>query len=457
VTIELRVVTGARAGTRERFDGSVVKVGRHPLSDMRFDAYADLDVSTRHAELHNTNGTWTIRDQQSTNGTFVNGELVEGERRLNDGDVISFGSTGPRVEVHLSGARAVPRTLATSARPRRNTSDRIAAAVHAHTMSLRRGLLAALVLLAAIGGALVWWQRKAAARERELLSLIARSESASEGLARAIAQMRPRDSAFAAELARQYAATKRSVADGRQLATGGAAATDGSIALFSERLQRAARLQSSIMQIDFARVHDLNDPAVAMIASDLDGTFVAGTAFGVTPAGLLVTNRHVTRTESGAPARRVRVLFANTRDWLPAHVVRASERDDLALLQLDVPGTYPVVAGVSRTGALARVGAAVASIGFPHAIDTPMEGTGLHVTARTTTTAGTVSKRLDRVIQIDSYAGKGSSGSPLFDARGEVVGVIYGGAAESAGRIVYAVPAERVAEFLGEDGRAVVP
>ncbi len=64
------------------------------------------------------------------------------------------------------------------------------------------------------------------------------------------------------------------------------------------------------------------------------------------------------------------------------------------------------------------MGARVMSIGYPHAVDTPMEGEGLHVTARTTSAAGTVSKRLGDVLQIDSYAGKGSSGSPVFDADG---------------------------------------
>jgi hypothetical protein len=37
----------------------------------------------------------------------------------------------------------------------------------------------------------------------------------------------------------------------------------------------------------------------------------------------------------------------------------------------------------------------------------------------------------------------------VFDVHGDVVGVIYGGEAESQGRIVYAVPAERLAAFLG--------
>ena len=67
-----------------------------------------------------------------------------------------------------------------------------------------------------------------------------------------------------------------------------------------------------------------------------------------------------------------------------------------------------------------------------------------------------MSKRLSDVLQIDSYAGKGSSGSPVFDVRGNVVGVIYGGEAESRGRIVYAVPAERLSAFLTAAGAASV-
>jgi S1-C subfamily serine protease len=52
------------------------------------------------------------------------------------------------------------------------------------------------------------------------------------------------------------------------------------------------------------------------------------------------------------------------------------------------------------------------------------------------------------VVQVDAFAGQGSSGSPVFDAEGHVVGVVYGGATESAGRIVYAVPASRVLAAL---------
>lgn len=388
MTVELRVVSGARSGVRERFAGPVVSVGRHPLSDLRFDAYGDIDVSARHAELRQVEGEWTILDQESTNGTFVNGERIDGRRGLRSGDTIAFGAHGPRVEVHLPDAPGV-------AGPRGRTTARVAAAVRAETRSLRRGLVVSgAAALALIGAGALWMQQRASARDLALRAAIARGDSASAELERMVTAMR--------------------------------------------------------------RIHDRNDAAIAMIASDLDGTVVAGTAFGVTPEGLLVTNRHVVLARSGRPPRRLRVLYANTRDWLTARVVRMSDMDDLALLRIEAPGRYPVVGGVSRDGALARVGAPIATIGYPHAVEIPMEGTGVRVTARTTTSVGTVGKRLRDVLQIDSYAGKGSSGSPVFDSRGDVVGVVYGGAPESNGRIAYAVPSERLAAFIGPDAAAIL-
>ena len=101
MTLVLRVVSGARAGATERFDTPVVTVGRHPTSDLRFEPQQDLDVSARHAELRLVDGAWSVHDQGSTNGTFVNGERVAAERRVADGDTIAFGASGPVVEVRL--------------------------------------------------------------------------------------------------------------------------------------------------------------------------------------------------------------------------------------------------------------------------------------------------------------------------------------------------------------------
>ncbi|MEP6729170.1 MAG: trypsin-like peptidase domain-containing protein [bacterium] len=451
MTLELRVLSGTRAGTRERFDKSIVSVGRHGASDLRFDPQTELDVSTRHAELRSVDGVWSIHDLNSTNGTYVNGERIAGAHRLREGDVVSLGVNGPRVEVHgiSDGGDAV-------SAPRMDTSMRVAVAVEKQTKAMRRKFtITGSVLVAAGVIAFALWQRQVIVREREMAASIARSESTLSALQVRVGASRPGDAAYAAALREELDARKRDLAYAREQIKAGTATT-GTVSELSKKLDRTALMQQSISQMDVSHVVEQNDAAVAMLASDFDGKFLAGTAFGITRGGLLITNKHVVRSESGASPQRLVVIFANTKKWLPARVVRVSDVDDLALLQIEGTGTYPVVAGVSRDGARAKVGAPVASIGYPGAIDTPMEGTGMNITARTTSTPGTVSKRLSDVIQIDSYAGHGSSGSPLFDAAGSVVGVIYGGAAESNGRIVYAVPAEKLVAFLAADGGSIV-
>ena len=461
MTLELRVLSGSRAGARATFDESVVSVGRHAMSDLRFDPQAELDVSTKHAEFRESAGSWSVLDQGSTNGTFVNGERITSERRLANGDIVSFGANGPRVEVNgiansartssppPTVLRASAATAQRSTPQRLDTNVRVAQQVAKHTRSMRRTFAVALGAFVVIaGGAIIWMQRQSAMQVAELTALAARSDSATTALKNTIAAMRPADSALTARLQEELTQRERNRAQAQEAIASGKA-TKGSLERLSKPLPAEA-------QIDYKRIRAMNDAAVAMVVSDLDGTPLAGTAFSINTSGAMVTNRHIVRSEAGRSSARIAVLFANTATWMPAHVVRVSTTDDLALIQLDIPGTRPVVNGVSRLGAGAEVGAAVASIGYPLANDTPMEGEGLKITARTTLTGGTVSKRLDDVIQLDSYAGHGSSGSPLFDASANVVGVIYGGARESNGRIVYAVPAQRLAAFLAADGAGVL-
>jgi S1-C subfamily serine protease len=453
-SIELRILTGSGggAGAWRQFEQPVVTIGRHPSSDVHFDPDVELDVSARHAELRSSDlGGWSVYDLHSTNGTFVNGDRIADYRRVFTGDVISFGKKGPRAEVRVPEVpRATPRSsVAAATTGQTDTRVRIARAVEAETASLKRLFALALGAIVVIGGvAFGLWHQRTSAREHELLTLIARSESVSVPLLQTIAAMQARDSQFSRLLAQRDSVLAREMATGRRLLSSRTGASPEAVALLSERVALETRLRQAITQMDFPRVHDLNDAAVAMVVADLDGVYVAGTAFAVAPNGLLVTNKHILRTKDGKPPRRIAVLFANTTDWREAQLVRMSDDADLALIQTTGASTVPVVAGVSRAGLDTRVGSPVASIGYPHAVDTPMEGTGLDVRARTTTTAGTVSKRIAAVLQIDSYAGRGSSGSPVFDVHGNVVGVIYGGEAESQGRIVYAVPAEKLSAFL---------
>jgi len=62
-------------------------VGRASDSDLLVD---DPTVSSLHATLHRRDGDWVLRDEDSRNGTRVNGWRVE-EATLHDGDLVQLG------------------------------------------------------------------------------------------------------------------------------------------------------------------------------------------------------------------------------------------------------------------------------------------------------------------------------------------------------------------------------
>lgn len=66
-----------------------IRIGRQSDNDLVIN---DPGVSRHHAEVINHNGTCTLHDLGSTNGTYVNGSVVS-EHALRDGDRISVGST----------------------------------------------------------------------------------------------------------------------------------------------------------------------------------------------------------------------------------------------------------------------------------------------------------------------------------------------------------------------------
>ena len=71
-------------------------VGRGAENGMRLEG--DDYVSSRHALIEpRADGLW-IRDEGSTNGTFVNGARVTSERQLRTGDIVRIGQTDFRVE-----------------------------------------------------------------------------------------------------------------------------------------------------------------------------------------------------------------------------------------------------------------------------------------------------------------------------------------------------------------------
>jgi pSer/pThr/pTyr-binding forkhead associated (FHA) protein len=83
--------------------GTVLEVGPVPVTVGRSDDNAaslgkDDYASGHHARVEaGRDGVWVV-DLDSTNGTWVNGEQLEGRRRLHDGDVVRIGQTELRFE-----------------------------------------------------------------------------------------------------------------------------------------------------------------------------------------------------------------------------------------------------------------------------------------------------------------------------------------------------------------------
>jgi hypothetical protein len=80
---------GGSAPRTVRIGGGVATIGRLPECDI---VVHDAGASRRHAQIREQNGVWTLTDLGSTNGTQLNGQVVQ-QRALGEGDRITIGTT----------------------------------------------------------------------------------------------------------------------------------------------------------------------------------------------------------------------------------------------------------------------------------------------------------------------------------------------------------------------------
>ncbi|HMH83669.1 MAG TPA: trypsin-like peptidase domain-containing protein [Gemmatimonadales bacterium] len=470
MTAQFKFLSGARAGQVDSFRKAYIGLGRHPLSDVRFDAERDLAVSSRHAGIVRRGDTFVVRDLGSANGTFVNGARITSEVILADGDVIGFGPNGPAVEFHVlpgeldadavsAGARKSaermsstrPQYQAMAAGPAPAGRSSAALRIAADVAHLRRTTKVLIGMLVVVLGAFGWVQGQGARQAREVARLQTRADSLAGEARRLLAR-------FEIELASLRDALRQSQADVARLSTElSTAASTGdarAVARLRAALDAAEARQRGLAgaaAMDYRAISLRNQDAVALVVVQFsDSEIVSGTAFAADSQGTLVTNRHVLVGEDGnRRPQRIAVKFSGSRQWFPGRLVGIADSADVGVVQVDIPGGTPRVAGfAAEPQALAR-GDPVAIIGYPLGEDLPMERVGQRgVIADPTLTAGTVSKTLSNIVQVDGYGAPGSSGSPIFDRSGRVAGVLYGGNRESQGKIIYAVPAATVVAYL---------
>jgi S1-C subfamily serine protease len=188
--------------------------------------------------------------------------------------------------------------------------------------------------------------------------------------------------------------------------------------------------------------------SVVLVVADLEG---GGTRYGagvvLDGTGTVVTNWHLLTSvralramlyRRGRPSYTpmdgglTRFLAENRAALVDADVVRADPDLDIALIRL-----HADTAGIP-TPPLAddppRVGERVFALGHPNESVWSL-------------TSGVVSSVRDGLIQHDAALGTGSSGGPLLDARGHIIGINTSKLFEPAEGIGFARPAALVRRF----------
>jgi serine protease DegQ len=200
-----------------------------------------------------------------------------------------------------------------------------------------------------------------------------------------------------------------------------------------------------------AKVYDAIKGAIVHVRAIADALEVdeylqkaAGSGVVIVDRGTILTSLHVV-----AGAGRIRVVFADGLES-DARIVSQHPENDLAVLQAE---TVPddLAAATMRPKANLQPGDAVVAVGFPFGIG-PSVSAGVVSGLKREYRAPNGERLLSDLIQFDAAVNPGSSGGPLLNAAGEVVGIVTAmldpGGGGFAG-IGFAVPVETAAAAAG--------
>ncbi len=166
-----------------------------------------------------------------------------------------------------------------------------------------------------------------------------------------------------------------------------------------------------------------------------------GSGFIISADGYVLTNQHVIDRASEITVR------LDDRRELPAKVVGEDKKSDLALLKIDAKGLPTVKFGDSDD---VKVGEWVVAIGSPFGLDyTASVGIISAIGRSIPSERGT---NYVPFLQSDVAINPGNSGGPLFNMRGEVVGInsqIYTRSGGSIG-LSFAIPSNLAQEVIGQ-------
>ena len=177
-----------------------------------------------------------------------------------------------------------------------------------------------------------------------------------------------------------------------------------------------------------------------------------GSGFLISADGYVVTNNHVITAEGQGEVESITVKTNDGTEY-PAKLIGRDAASDLAVLKIAAPKAMPFVKfGDSRS---ARVGDWVIAIGQPFGLGGTVTAGIISAVYRATGTGSAY----DRYLQTDAAINRGNSGGPMFDMRGQVIGInnaIFSPTGGSVG-IGFAIPAETAAPIVQrlKNGQAI--
>jgi serine protease Do len=175
---------------------------------------------------------------------------------------------------------------------------------------------------------------------------------------------------------------------------------------------------------------------------DQDGPAPAATGSGfiIDPSGYIVTNHHVV-----ADADEITITLNDQREYA-AEVIGSDELSDLALLKIEASDLPAVKFGDSSK---LKVGEWVLAIGSPFGLQYSVSAGIISYMGRSLPTGGA---NYVSFIQTDVAINPGNSGGPLFNLKGEVVGInsqIFTNSGGSIG-LSFAIPVDVARNVVGQ-------
>ncbi len=104
-SILIRRLTGTGKGKEETLVTQELSFGTGPHNTVRYDPTWDRGVAPAHARVwRDEAGVWWLQDAGSSTGTFINGQRITMKRQISGPTVIELGQNGPKVEAMLPAA-----------------------------------------------------------------------------------------------------------------------------------------------------------------------------------------------------------------------------------------------------------------------------------------------------------------------------------------------------------------